>query len=80
MPAAGIGGTDPCLRDAESGDMGGLGSEGRNRGVEPTRGSGGSPRLLSGNFGGNRGGSAGGGRSPGSGRTVGSMFGTFPYG
>ena len=78
-----LGGTDPCLRDAKSGATGGLGSEGRDRGVEHTCGTGGSPRLRSGNSGGNNGssgssgGSAGGGSRPGSDRTLPSTGGTF---
>ena len=65
-----LGGTDPAGRlDAEAGATGGLGSEGRGRGVEQIRGTGGSPRLLTGSSGGSGGssGSSGGGSGGGSG-------------
>ena len=64
-----LGGTDPGRLDAEAGATGGLGSKGRGRGVEQIRGTGGSPRLLTGSSGGSGGssGSSGGGSGGGSG-------------
>ena len=62
-----LGGTDPGRLDAEAEATGGLGSEGRGRGVEQTRGTGGSPCLLSGSSAGSGGssGSSGGGAGSG---------------
>ena len=82
-----LGGTytiDPGRLDAEAGATGGLGSEGRGRGVEQSRGTGGSPRLLTGSSGGSSGSSGGGGGGGSRGKgyiliSVKHRTGTFPY-